>query len=70
MGEITYQLKCRMVNRKKERMELVYLKERMWCIYIHHSSYLSGSAILMWFGQGSQQVKPIWALGLTWLDLA
>jgi len=34
-----------MVVRKKERMELVYLKERMWCIYIHHSSYMPTGAV-------------------------
>jgi hypothetical protein len=33
------------VIRKKERMELVYLKERMWCIYIHHNSYLPAGSV-------------------------
>ena len=26
--------------RKKEWMELVYLKDRMWCIYIHHRVWI------------------------------
>src|SRR2546421_4320643 len=37
---ITINRNTRWNVRKKEGMELVYLRDRMWCIYIHHRVWI------------------------------
>src|SRR5436853_7585510 len=60
-----YQQKCRQSGR--EKMELVYLKDRMWCIYIHHRVWICYPNVVRRYGRGISATCPLRAeMSHTW----
>src|SRR5436305_1674235 len=40
-------------------MELVYLKDRMWCIYIHHRVWICYPNVVRRYGRGMSATCPL-----------
>ena len=56
---ITVNRNARWNVRKKEWMELVYLKDRMWCIYIHHRVWICYPNVVRRYGRGMSATCPL-----------